>query len=85
MAKVRHHVQVCYKSCKKELGLPLIMEQLKYSGVVGDVREEETDSGYILHFCIFPPHHIKFTEVWAASNAERIRSFGIDASMFPVS
>jgi hypothetical protein len=61
----------------------LLIEQLRYAGLLKVVRETEIDNhdgtystAYMLE--VNCPHGLD-DEVWARQNAERMRSFGINA------
>jgi hypothetical protein len=56
----------------------LLIEQLRYAGIVKIVTESEIDSGTSYMLEINCPHGLN-DRVWAKQNADRMKSFGINA------
>jgi hypothetical protein len=57
----------------------LLIECLRYAGLL---QIHETDGDHLC-FDILPPKHIVVTGDWAKANAERMRSFGLNAEAAP--
>lgn len=59
----------------------LLLECLRYAGIVGNVdhkyKDDEDAEGYF-NFCVYAPKDID-EEAWADMNMKRMRSFGINA------
>jgi hypothetical protein len=57
----------------------MLIEQLRYAGIVSDVKHEyrdEEDSEGIISFNLYPPKGVDI-HVWADHNTARMKSFSI--------
>jgi stalled ribosome rescue protein Dom34 len=74
MAKVRIEI--------KETEMWLLLECLRYAGVISKVETESVEKGNrhmtVFKFDLYPPQGVQ-DQVWADMNAKRMRSFMVKA------
>jgi len=68
---------------KRDGRVSLLVEQLRYAGLVGSINEkykDDEDSFGTLEFIIYPSSGVR-ESVWAEQNTARMRSFSIKAEV----